>query len=49
MLDWMQELLGLPDRFRSTSPTGGGVIQGSASEATLTAILSPGGGPRQAG
>ncbi|MEX2625244.1 MAG: pyridoxal-dependent decarboxylase, partial [Ilumatobacteraceae bacterium] len=40
MLDWMQELLGLPDRFRSTSGTGGGVIQGSASEATLVAILS---------
>ena len=40
MLDWMQELLGLPDRFRSTSDTGGGVIQGSASEATLVAILS---------
>ncbi len=40
MLDWMQELLGLPDRFRSTSDAGGGVIQGSASEATLVAILS---------
>lgn len=40
MLDWMQELLGLPDAFRSTSDTGGGVIQGSASEATLVAILS---------
>jgi aromatic-L-amino-acid decarboxylase len=40
MLDWMQELLGLPDRFRSTSATGGGVIQGTASEATLVAILS---------
>lgn len=40
MLDWMQELLGLPDRFRSTSETGGGVIQGTASEATLVAILS---------
>ena len=40
MLDWMQELLGLPDRFHSTSPTGGGVIQGTASEATLVAILS---------
>lgn len=40
MLDWMQELLGLPDHFRSTSETGGGVIQGSASEATLVAILS---------
>ncbi len=40
MMDWMQELLGLPERFRSTSPTGGGVIQGSASEATLTSILA---------
>jgi aromatic-L-amino-acid/L-tryptophan decarboxylase len=40
MLDWMVELLELPDRFRSTSPTGGGVIQGTASEATLVAILS---------
>jgi len=40
MLDWMQELLGLPERWRSTSDTGGGVLQGSASEATLVAILS---------
>jgi aromatic-L-amino-acid decarboxylase len=40
MMDWMQELLGLPERFRSTSETGGGVIQGSASEAVLVAILS---------
>jgi aromatic-L-amino-acid/L-tryptophan decarboxylase len=40
MLDWMQELLDLPPGFRSTSPTGGGVIQGSASEATLCAILA---------
>ena len=40
MLDWMQELLGLPDRFRSTSEHGGGVIQGSASEAVLVAILA---------
>ncbi|MEY2959935.1 MAG: hypothetical protein RLZZ01_2503 [Actinomycetota bacterium] len=40
MLDWMQELLGLPDRFRSTSDFGGGVIQGSASEAALVAILA---------
>ena len=40
MLDWMQELLGLPDRFRSTSEHGGGVIQGSASEAELVAILA---------
>jgi len=40
MMDWMVELLGLPDRFRSTSATGGGVIQGSASEATLVSILA---------
>jgi len=40
MLDWMLELLDLPARFRSTSKSGGGVIQGSASEATLVAILS---------
>lgn len=40
MLDWMRELLGLPDRFASTAATGGGVIQGSASEATLVAILA---------
>ena len=40
MLDWMQELLGLPERFRSDSEAGGGVIQGSASEATLVAILA---------
>ncbi|MFM8857654.1 MAG: pyridoxal-dependent decarboxylase [Actinomycetota bacterium] len=40
MLDWMHELLGLPPSFRSTSAKGGGVIQGSASEATLVSILS---------
>ena len=40
MLDWMQEMLGLPDRFRSTSATGGGVIHGSASEATLASVLA---------
>ena len=40
MMDWMHELLGLPERFRSTSATGGGVIQGSASEAALTSILA---------
>ena len=40
MLDWMQEMLDLPAAFRSTSDNGGGVIQGTASEATLVAILS---------
>ncbi len=40
MLDWMAELLGLPERFRFSSPHGGGVIQGTASEATLCAVLA---------
>jgi aromatic-L-amino-acid decarboxylase len=40
MMDWMLELLGLPERFRSTSPHGGGVIQGSASEGNLVAALA---------
>jgi len=35
MLDWMRELLDLPARFDSRSDNGGGVIQGTASEATL--------------
>jgi aromatic-L-amino-acid decarboxylase len=40
MLDWMAELLGLPEAFRFSSGRGGGVIQGSASEATLCAALA---------
>jgi aromatic-L-amino-acid decarboxylase len=40
MMDWMVDLLGLPERFRSTSEHGGGVIHGSASEATLASILA---------
>lgn len=40
MMDWMVDALGLPDHFRSTSDTGGGVIHGSASEATLASILA---------
>ncbi|MDP1806033.1 MAG: pyridoxal-dependent decarboxylase, partial [Acidimicrobiales bacterium] len=39
VLDWMAELLGLPDRFRSEGD-GGGVIQDSASGATLCALLA---------
>jgi aromatic-L-amino-acid decarboxylase len=39
MLDWMRELLGLPERFASHG-AGGGVIQGTASEATLCAVLA---------
>ena len=40
MLDWMLELLALPPSWHSTSANGGGVIQGTASEASLVAILS---------
>jgi aromatic-L-amino-acid/L-tryptophan decarboxylase len=40
VVDWMAELLDLPVRFRNTSESGGGVIQGTASEATLVAVLS---------
>lgn len=39
VLDWLVELLGLPDRFRSTGD-GGGVIQDGASGATLCALLA---------
>jgi aromatic-L-amino-acid decarboxylase len=38
MLDWLADALDLPARFRSTGP-GGGVIQDSASSATLVATL----------
>jgi aromatic-L-amino-acid decarboxylase len=39
MMDWLVEMLGLPDRF-SSSGAGGGVIQDSASSATLAALLA---------
>ena len=39
MLDWLADLLDLPAAFRSTGP-GGGVIQDSASSATLVATLA---------
>ncbi len=39
VLDWLVQMLGLPGKFLSTS-TGGGVIQDSASSATLCAILA---------
>lgn len=39
MLDWLAEMTGLPDRFTSTGP-GGGVIQDSASSATLVATIA---------
>ncbi len=39
VLDWMVELLGLPERFKSSS-SGGGVIQDTASSSTLCALLA---------
>src|SRR3954453_18828691 len=39
VLDWLGQLLGLPDRFRSDG-AGGGVIQSTASEAVLCALLA---------
>ncbi|MFG0241955.1 MAG: pyridoxal-dependent decarboxylase [Phycisphaerales bacterium JB054] len=44
MLDWMAEMFDLPEQFRSTADNnglgGGGVIQGTASEATLAALIA---------
>lgn len=40
MLDWLGKMLNLPDEFLAASNgKGGGVIQGTASEATLVALL----------
>jgi aromatic-L-amino-acid decarboxylase len=39
VLDWLADMLGLPERFRSTG-TGGGVIQDTASSATLCALVA---------
>ena len=39
VLDWLAEMLSLPEKFRSSS-SGGGVIQDSASSAVLCAVLA---------
>jgi aromatic-L-amino-acid decarboxylase len=39
VLDWLVDMLGLPEKFRSTQ-TGGGVIQDTASSASLCALLA---------
>ncbi|KAJ8679478.1 hypothetical protein QAD02_015265 [Eretmocerus hayati] len=40
-MDWLGKLLGLPEEFLNSSPGyGGGVIQGSASEAALVGLLA---------
>ncbi|MGI9600936.1 MAG: pyridoxal-dependent decarboxylase [Acidimicrobiales bacterium] len=48
MLDWMMSALDLPERFRSDG-AGGGVIQDSASSATLCALLAARDRSRSAG
>lgn len=40
VMDWMCHACGLPEAFLSTAPSGGGVIQGTASEATLAAMVA---------
>jgi aromatic-L-amino-acid decarboxylase len=39
VLDWLVELLGLPEAWRTDSGPGGGVLQMSASDATHTALV----------
>ena len=39
VLDWLADMLGLPEKFKSTA-SGGGVIQDSASSASLCAMLA---------
>jgi aromatic-L-amino-acid decarboxylase len=39
VLDWLVEMLGLPEKFRSTA-RGGGVIEDTASTATLCALVA---------
>jgi len=39
VLDWLTEMMGMPDKFKSTS-TGGGVIQDTASTSALTAVIA---------
>ena len=41
MMDWLAQLCGLPERFMHRSGTGGGgVIQGTSSEAVAVALLA---------
>ncbi len=40
VMDWMAGMLGLPASFLSTSASGGGVIQGTASESALAAMAA---------
>ena len=41
VLDWLADMIGLPEQFKFSGPgRGGGVIQGTASESTLVALLA---------
>lgn len=40
VLDWLADLIGLPASFTSRNGAGGGVIQGTASEAALVALIA---------
>ena len=41
MMDWLAKMLKLPDFYlASANGTGGGIIQGTASEASLVALLA---------
>ena len=40
VLDWLVGMLDLPEKFKSTTECGGGVIQDTASSATLCALLA---------
>ena len=39
VLDWLADMMGMPEKFKSTS-TGGGVIQDTASTSALTAVIA---------
>ena len=39
VLDWLAEIMGMPEKFKSTS-SGGGVIQDTASTSALTALIA---------
>ena len=39
VLDWLADMMGMPDKFKS-SGTGGGVIQDTASTSALTAVIA---------
>lgn len=39
VLDWLAEIMGMPEKFKSTS-SGGGVIQDTASTSALTAVVA---------